>query len=1628
MTVVGSATVEIRPDAAGFGPKTEAAVKRALAGIRASIELQLDENGLRQKISAAVKAATSGSTAKIGTELDVAPIKGKVRQALADAAQEATSGGPSQLDLFDVDPAELVAQVEAAKAAAQAALRSGRQLQLEFDVDNSRLEAAADKASDVLTRALRGVGGMEQELKLSVDRDFSDGDRMGTAIGRAVQKGLSRTRLKLPPIDAGGGGSGGSADRVGAAAGGIFGRAVLRSAARVLAAGGLAQIFTAATAGVVAMGGALISATGATASLAATAASLPAIFSAAAQAAASIGFALSGVGGALKAYGAMQKSVGKAAAGGGGGGDNGASARAAERAIRNASRGVEDAERSMAEAVEAASERIIEANEDVIDAQQDLQEAYEDGARRIEDAQRAVADAQRAVADAQEGLARAQEESARRIVRAQKAVTEAVEDSADAQEDLVRAQEDGQRRVESSERDLARSHRAVQEAQEDLTRARAQAREEIEDLRRSVARLALTEDEARRRLAEAQQKNSLAAKRASQDLTGVTEETLAALERQAAMEDKAAENPRAKAANELRDAELDLQEATAKRLENETKLAEADRTGVEGTERVINARERLGNANEAVAQNERDLRDAQLDAARQVVRAQERVADSYDKITESQQALVDAQRDGARQVIDAQQSVADSFRDLADAERDLQDAHKDTARAIADATERVEDAYKSQRDAERDLVRAHEDGARRIADAQEALADAIASAAESAAGAAGGAAGAIDAYEAALARLSPAARQFVEFLISLEPILRRVQATAAAGLFPGLEQAIRVLLPLVDDLEPIIGDTAFAMAGLAIAGADLIASPAFRGDLITVGRRNIDLLKTFGSAAISLGSSLRHIMVEAGPLTQHIANLAERYAFLIERSLTLNRESGALAGFFDRVSDRLDRLLVTAEAFGNGLFRVFRDATPAGDAYLDTLTRLAVKFDILTDRASKSGAMRDFFESTRPAVEAVAKLLGDVTTGLFNIGSANLGNFTAFVDQLRTQLLPVLLEILGTIDTDFLSALVSLTTGVANLFGALLVGNPTLTLFVEVLGDMADGISTLLTDIPVLSPILQGLVTAFGALAVIGAVTALKQFASSIFGVEKALLTITGSADKAALSATRVGSAFDKAGAILGRAFLIAGIVLAAKAAVDALAPSIDKVVASVVRSKDPLAEFEKGLNRLNNPGLFDKIGLALKSAFDNPIKTIITGLPGIGAAFTALGGNAVKYGETSTKAFEKVAQASQATALRIIADAKAQGQNTQEYERILESLIQEQAQQNIAQEEVSKRVAEATAAYKGNNAELERHIQRMRDATQTALTLSGAETNTEEAVDNLTASIEKNGLTFDSNTEKGRENRRMLDSVVAGLSREIEELGKAAQAGQLDNERKDALLGHLNNLANSGYPGAKQAAERLRLELESIQQTYTANVDLDTTNATIKLNNLEARLEYLAKVGVSAENNINRGTAGDPDAREFGGRVLRNRAYIVGERRPELFIPDENGVILPQVPDLAVPKGLGSTLGDANLMPSGTRFDMDGLVRSLEALEASLTEQLAAANDKVDETRREAATTTDSSTHVEQTITGPLVTIDATFGPGSSVDDLMAAFEQLADDRIAQMLIQILKDRSAGVGTRGPS
>jgi hypothetical protein len=121
------------------------------------------------------------------------------------------------------------------------------------------------------------------------------------------------------------------------------------------------------------------------------------------------------------------------------------------------------------------------------------------------------------------------------------------------------------------------------------------------------------------------------------------------------------------------------------------------------------------------------------------------------------------------------------------------------------------------------------------------------------------------------------------------------------------------------------------------------------------------------------------------------------------------------------------------------------------------------------------------------------------------------------------------------------------------------------------------------------------------------------------------------------------------------------------------------------------------------------------------------------------------------------------------------------------------------------------------------------------------------------------------------------------------------ARVAQLQADKTDLdnkLNAALRSLRTPGLTATKRA--QIQANIADLQSK------IRTAQGTI--NNLKGKtvvIKYTATgVNLTAPSSVGR--------REHGGPVKKGQPYIVGEKRPEVFVPDQNGTILPKVPDLA--------------------------------------------------------------------------------------------------------------------------
>ncbi|NJP72519.1 ATP synthase F0 subunit B [Streptomyces sp. C1-2] len=238
------------------------------------------------------------------------------------------------------------------------------------------------------------------------------------------------------------------------------------------------------------------------------------------------------------------------------------------------------------------------------------------------------------LASAQQAVTAAERNGARQIAAAVKQVAQARQNAAQtAAQASVRSQQ-AARAVEDAERALSDAQEAATRAQRDLTAARRTAAQELEDLNNRLTDSRLSQRDAEIALREATADRDAVLKNANS-----TE-----LDKQKALlaYDQAVQR-------------LKEQTTETTRLAAETKAA--NKAGVDGSATVRTAQEQVAQAQQAVVDKTRALRDAQQEQARTAQQNAQQIAAAQQRIADAQEGVANAQQQAAEQAASAQRSL-----------------------------------------------------------------------------------------------------------------------------------------------------------------------------------------------------------------------------------------------------------------------------------------------------------------------------------------------------------------------------------------------------------------------------------------------------------------------------------------------------------------------------------------------------------------------------------------------------------------------------------------------------------------------------------------------------------------------------------------------------------------------------------------------------------------------------------------------------------------------------------------------------------------------------------------------------------------------------------------------------------
>jgi TP901 family phage tail tape measure protein len=146
-------------------------------------------------------------------------------------------------------------------------------------------------------------------------------------------------------------------------------------------------------------------------------------------------------------------------------------------------------------------------------------------------------------------------------------------------------------------------------------------------------------------------------------------------------------------------------------------------------------------------------------------------------------------------------------------------------------------------------------------------------------------------------------------------------------------------------------------------------------------------------------------------------------------------------------------------------------------------------------------------------------------------------------------------------------------------------------------------------------------------------------------------------------------------------------------------------------------------------------------------------------------------------------------------------------------------------------------------------------------LSSSDAEIAAEAAIDSLTASLAKNGRTWDINTEKGRSNQSAYNDVVAAAGRAAQAKLEEGKGVEVANATYDHYLRKL--LKSKGLTDEQRAAVKLLISdgYAKLPATKTTKVTADTSQAVAALNSLGNLLDTTVggvRLTVTASGDVN--------------------------------------------------------------------------------------------------------------------------------------------------------------------------
>jgi predicted DNA-binding transcriptional regulator AlpA len=213
-----------------------------------------------------------------------------------------------------------------------------------------------------------------------------------------------------------------------------------------------------------------------------------------------------------------------------------------------------------------------------------------------------------------------------------------------------------------------------------------------------------------------------------------------------------------------------------------------------------------------------------------------------------------------------------------------------------------------------------------------------------------------------------------------------------------------------------------------------------------------------------------------------------------------------------------------------------------------------------------------------------------------------------------------------------------------------------------------------------------------------------------------------------------------------------------------------------------------------------------------------------------------------------------------------------------------------------------------------------------------------EQAFDDLTEGFKRGAGALDINNQKGRDNIRLIDDAINRARDKLKaDLDAAAGSQTAIDAANAAYQSEIERIREVLRHMGLQESEIDKLigKANTIPRNITIDVGLVGAGAaTGMLNSLGNAISRV----IGGGGNVSASASKSMQKRAGGGPVVAGQAYIVGEHRPEIFVPNVNGRILPDAAAMARHGAFASpasTSAAPTLRYNGTPMGLDALFLS---------------------------------------------------------------------------------------------